>query len=112
MKLNVLKTEVLALALAATAFGAIAANAQTTVIEERRDPSVTIQTERPASSTTTVKEHDGLLGEKKTITKETTGSGDCTCRASTKRLSISAPPAATDNSTRRFRHANDIMDDL
>jgi hypothetical protein len=78
MKLNVLKTEVLAIALATTAFGAIAANAQSTVIEERRDPSVTIQTDRPASSTTTVKEHDGLLGDKKTITKETTGSGDCT----------------------------------
>jgi hypothetical protein len=73
-----MKLNVLTLALAATAFGAIAANAQTTVIEEQRDPSVTIQTERPASSTTTVKEHDGLLGEKKTITKETTGSGDCT----------------------------------
>ena len=75
-----MKLNVLTLALAATAFGAIAANAQTTVIEERRDPSVTIQTERPASSTTTVKEHDGLLGEKKTITKETTGSGDCTSK--------------------------------
>jgi hypothetical protein len=73
-----MKLNVLTLALAATAFGAIAANAQTTVIEERRDPSVTIQTERPASSTTTVQERDGLLGEKKTITKETTGSGDCT----------------------------------
>jgi hypothetical protein len=72
-----MKLNVLTLALAATAFGAIAANAQT-VIEERRDPSVTIQTDRPASSTATVKEHDGLLGEKKTITKETTGSGDCT----------------------------------
>jgi hypothetical protein len=72
-----MKLNVLTLALAATAFGAIAANAQT-VIEERRDPSVTIQTDRPASGTTTVKEHDGLLGEKKTITKETTGSGDCT----------------------------------
>jgi hypothetical protein len=74
-----MKLNVLTLALAATAFGAIAANAQT-VIEERRDPSVTIQTDRPASSTTTVKEHDGLLGEKKTITKETTGSGDCSTK--------------------------------
>ena len=75
-----MKLNVLTLALAVTAFGAIAANAQTTVIEEKRDPSVTIQTERPASSTTTVKEHDGLLGEKKTITKETTGSGDCSTK--------------------------------
>jgi hypothetical protein len=72
-----MKLNVLTLALAVTAFSAIAANAQTTVIEEKRDPSVTITTDRPASSTTTVKEHDGLLGEKKTI-KETTGSGDCT----------------------------------
>jgi hypothetical protein len=75
-----MKLNVLTLALAVTAFGAIAANAQTTVIEERRDPSVTITTDRPASSTTTVKEHDGLLGEKKTITKETTGSGDCSTK--------------------------------
>jgi hypothetical protein len=80
MKLNVLKTEVIALALAATAFGAIAANAQTTVIEEKRDPSVTIQTETPATSTT-VKERGGLLGTEKKTTTTTTGagvSGDCT----------------------------------
>lgn len=81
MKLNVLRTEVLALALAATAFGAIAANAQTTVIEERRDPSVTIQTETPASSRTTVKERGGLLGTETKTKTETTGAGingDCT----------------------------------
>jgi hypothetical protein len=81
MKLNVLRTEVLALALAATAFGAIAANAQTTVIEERRDPSVTIQTETPATSSTTVKERGGLLGTEKKSTTVTTGTGvtgDCT----------------------------------
>ncbi len=82
MKLNVLRTEVIALALAATAFGAIAANAQTTVIEERSEPSVTIQTEMPGtSSTTTVKERDGLLGTDQKTTTTTTGagvSGDCT----------------------------------
>ena len=80
MKLNVLKTEVIALALAATAFGAIAANAQTTVIEERASPSVTIQSETP-STTTTVKERGGLLGTEKKSTTTTTGagiSGDCT----------------------------------
>lgn len=80
MKLNVLKTEVLALALAVTAFGAIAANAQTTVIEERTSPSVTIQSETP-STTTTVKERGGLLGTEKKSTTVTTGTGatgDCT----------------------------------
>lgn len=79
MKLNVLKTEVFALALAATAFGAIAANAQTTVIEERSSPSVTIQSETP-STTTTVKERGGLLGTEKKSTTVTTGTGatgDC-----------------------------------
>jgi len=76
-----MKLNVLTLALAATAFSAIAANAQTTVIEERRDPSVTIQTETPATSSTTVKERGGLLGTEKKSTTTTTGagmSGDCT----------------------------------
>jgi len=71
-----MKLNVLSLALAATAFGAFAANAQT-VIEERRDPAVVIQRDQPASSVT-VKERSGLLGtEKKSTTIETTGSGDC-----------------------------------
>jgi hypothetical protein len=69
-----MKLNVLTIALAATAFGALAANAQTTVIEERRSPAVVIE-ERPASSVTIEKK--GLLGEKKTITKETTGLGGC-----------------------------------
>lgn len=77
-----MKLNVLTLVLAATAFGAIAANAQTTVIEERTSPSVTIQTETPAaSSSTTVKERGGLLGTDKKTTTTTTGagvSGDCT----------------------------------
>ena len=75
-----MKLNVLTLALAVTAFGAIAANAQTTVIEERSSPSVTIQSETPATSTT-VKERGGLLGTEKKSTTTTTGagvSGDCT----------------------------------
>jgi hypothetical protein len=72
-----MKLNVLTLALAATAFGALAANAQTTVIEERRDPAVVIERDQPKSSVT-VKERSGLLGtEKKSTTVETTGSGDC-----------------------------------
>ena len=35
-----MKLNVLTIALAATAFGALAASAQTTVIEERRDPAL------------------------------------------------------------------------
>ncbi len=70
-----MKLNVLVLALAASAFGAFGANAQT-VIEERRDP-VVIEHDRPDTSVT-VEKRDGFLGtEKKTITKETTGSGDC-----------------------------------
>jgi hypothetical protein len=75
-----MKLNVLTLALAVTAFGAIAANAQTTVIEERTSPSVTIQSETP-STTTTVKERGGLLGTEKKSTTTTTGAGvtgDCT----------------------------------
>jgi hypothetical protein len=75
-----MKLNVLTLALAATAFGAIAANAQTTVIEERTNPPVTIQSETP-STTTTVKERGGLLGTEKKSTTTTTGAGvtgDCT----------------------------------
>jgi hypothetical protein len=71
-----MKLNVLTLALAVTAFSAVAANAET-VIEEKRNPAVVIEHKEPAASVT-VKEHNGLLGEKKTITRETTGSGDCT----------------------------------
>jgi hypothetical protein len=74
-----MKLNVLTLALAATVFGSLAASAQTTVIE-RRDPAVVIESERPAGSTTVVKERSGVLGEKKTITKETTGMGDCSSK--------------------------------
>jgi hypothetical protein len=75
-----MKLNVLVIALAATAFGSLAANAQTTVIEERRDPAVVIEKDRPDTSVT-VEKRGGFLGtEKKTITKETTGAGDCSSK--------------------------------
>ncbi len=71
-----MKLNVLAIALAATAFGALAANAQTTVIEERASPSVTIEKERPATSVTIEKRDPAVRIEK----RETTGSGDCSTK--------------------------------
>ncbi len=74
-----MKLNVLTLALAVSAFGVLGANAQT-VIEERRDPAVVIEHDQPDTSVT-VEKRGGFLGtEKKTITKETTGSGDCTSK--------------------------------
>jgi hypothetical protein len=74
-----MKLNVLTFALAISAFGVLGANAQT-VIEERRDPAVVIEHDQPDTSVT-VEKRDGFLGtEKKTITKETTGSGDCTSK--------------------------------
>jgi hypothetical protein len=74
-----MKLNVLTLALAATAFGALAANAQTTVIEERRDPAIVIERERPDTSVTI--EKSGPLGiQKKSTTVETTGSGECSSK--------------------------------
>ncbi len=74
-----MKLNVLTLALAVSAFGVLGANAQT-VIEERRDPAVVIEHSQPDTSVT-VEKRGGFLGtEKKTITKETTGSGDCTSK--------------------------------
>jgi hypothetical protein len=74
-----MKLNVLAIALAASAIGAFGAIAQT-VIEERRDPAVVIEHDRPDTSVT-IEKRDGLLGtEKKTITKETTGAGDCSSK--------------------------------
>ena len=76
-----MKLNVLALALTATLFGSLAASAQSMVIEERRHPDLVVTPDHPSSSTTTVEERGGLLGtEKKTITKETTGSGDCSSK--------------------------------
>jgi hypothetical protein len=90
-----MKLSILALALAATAFGSLAANAQTTVIEERRpviierQPPVVIQRQQPvvierapAVSTTTV-ERGGFLGTEQRTTTETVGTGpngDCATR--------------------------------
>jgi len=74
-----MKLNVLAFALAASAIGAFGANAQT-VIEERRDPAVVIEHDRPDSSVTIEKREGGLGTEKKTIEKETTGTGDCTSK--------------------------------
>lgn len=74
-----MKLNVLAAALAVSAIGAFSANAQV-VIEERRDPVVVIEHDKPDTSVT-VEKRDGVLGTgKKTITRETTGSGDCSSR--------------------------------
>ena len=84
-----MKFKVLALALAATAFGSLGAAAQTTVIEERR-PAVVIERQHPVvieqapavSSSTTV-ERGGFLGTEKKTTTETVGTGpngDCATR--------------------------------
>jgi hypothetical protein len=73
-----MKLNVLGLVLAATAFTSLAANAQTTVIEQR-DPAVVVEHDQPAASVT-VKERGGLLGTEKTTKKiETTGDG-CTTK--------------------------------
>jgi hypothetical protein len=77
-----MKLNVLALALAATAFGSLAANAQSVIIEERRPPAAVI-VEPPASSSVTVQERGGFLGTEKKTTTETTGTGlngDCSTR--------------------------------
>jgi hypothetical protein len=76
-----MKLNVLVIALAATAFGTLAAQAQT-VIEERRDPAVVID-QQPSQSSVTVKERGGFLGTEKKSTTETTGvgvNGDCSTR--------------------------------
>ena len=75
-----MKMTVLALAVTATAFGAVAANAQTTVITTEK-PAVTVE---PSTSTTvTTKERTGPLGLDSKTTTTTTGSGvnsDCTSK--------------------------------
>lgn len=72
-----MKLNVLALAIAASAMSTFAVNAQT-VIEERRDPAVVIEHDHPAS--VTIEKRRTPAVEKKTITKETTGSGDCSSK--------------------------------
>jgi hypothetical protein len=76
-----MKLNVLTLALAASALCSFAANAQTTVIEERRDPAVVVEPAPPSS--VTVKEHGGFLGTTTKTTTETNGvgiNGDCSTR--------------------------------
>ena len=74
-----MKLNVLVIALAATAFGSIAANAQAVIVEDR-PAAVVIEKDRPDTSVT-VEKRGGFLGtEKKTITRETTGSGDCSTK--------------------------------
>ena len=90
-----MKFKVLALALAATAFGSLSASAQTTVIEERRPVVIERQApvvleqrpviieQAPATSTTTTVERGGFLGTEKKSTTVTTGAGvdgDCTSK--------------------------------
>ena len=74
-----MKLNVLGLVLAASAFTSLAASAQTTVIEQRDDPAIVVEHDKPAASVT-VKERGGLLGTEKTTKKtETTGDG-CTTK--------------------------------
>jgi hypothetical protein len=78
-----MKLNVLVIALAATAFGSLAASAQTTIVEERRAPAVVIEQEPPTSSSVTVHERGGLLGTESKTTTQTTGTGingDCATR--------------------------------
>jgi hypothetical protein len=75
-----MKLNVLVIALAATALGSLGAAAQTTVIEERRDPAVVIEHDHPDTSVTVQKREGILDSEKKVIRKETTGAGDCTSK--------------------------------
>lgn len=73
-----MKLNVLVIALAVTAFGSLAAQAQAVIVEER--PAVVIERDRPDTSVT-VEKRGGFLGtDKKTITRETTGSGDCSSK--------------------------------
>ena len=84
-----MKLNVITLALAATAFGVLSANAQTTIIEQRPAtvvapaPVVTappaVVVEQPATSTTVEHDNMGLLGNQTRTTTTTTGAGvDCT----------------------------------
>jgi hypothetical protein len=71
-----MKLNALALMLAVSAAGVVAADAQV-IIEERRDPAIVIERDRPETSVT-IEERRGILDREKTITRETTGAGvDC-----------------------------------
>ncbi|MSO68058.1 MAG: hypothetical protein EXR03_01030 [Pseudolabrys sp.] len=78
-----MKLNVLVIALAATAFGSLAANAQTVIIEERRAPPAIVIEQPPPSSSVTIEERGGFLGTEKKTTTETTGTGltgECSTR--------------------------------
>ena len=78
-----MKLNILTLALAATAFGSLAANAQTVIIEERRPPPAVVIEQAPPASSVTVQERGGFLGTETKTTTETTGTGlngDCSTR--------------------------------
>ncbi len=71
-----MKLSVIALAMAATAFGSMAAYAQTTtIIQEERPAAVVIEPAPSAEVTTTTRERTGILGTTSKTTTETTGSG-------------------------------------
>jgi hypothetical protein len=74
-----MKLNALALMLAVSAAGVVAADAQV-IIEERRDPAIVIERDRPETSVT-IEERRGILDREKTITRETTGAGvDCSSK--------------------------------
>jgi hypothetical protein len=82
-----MKLNVLTLALAATAFGSLAANAQSVIIEDRRAPPPAVIIDPPPPSSVTIEERGGFLGTEKRTTTETTGTGlngDCTTRVERK----------------------------
>ncbi|MGB7259065.1 MAG: hypothetical protein ACRECC_09275 [Pseudolabrys sp.] len=81
-----MKLNALTLALVVTAFGAVSANAQTRIIEERPAtvvvpvaPPAAVVVEPPATSTTVEHNNMGLLGNQTRTTTQTNGGGvDCT----------------------------------
>jgi hypothetical protein len=74
-----MKLNVITLALVATAFGALSANAQTTTIIETAPPPAVVVAPPPAQSTTVEQNNMGLLGNQTRTTTQTTGAGiDCT----------------------------------
>lgn len=79
-----MKLTVIALALTAAMFGALTANAQTTIITEERVPDTVVVTPAPPQETSTVThERGGFLGTESKTTTETTGTGafgDCSTK--------------------------------
>jgi hypothetical protein len=78
-----MKLNILTVALAATAFGALAANAQSVIIEDRREPPTAVVVDPAPPSSVRIEERGGFLGTEKKTTTETTGTGlngDCSTR--------------------------------